>query len=327
MLTKVLIVSTAVLSIVVAVLMFDPKFKPIEEVRASRDYSSEYQFTNPILDYENVKMEAVSLIYSDVEKKVEDLKEKHKLTYAAVYFRDLDNGEWLGIHESEPFASASLIKLPLLIALFREKENNPGILDKTVKVDSKYIKLQDAQNFKPNVPLVEGQTYSILEVAKRMIQQSDNAAMNILVDNIDEKYRKGIFESVGVKFSLDGEEVLVSVKNYAGFFRVLFNASYLNREDSETVLNLLSKTTFDKGIVAGVPAGITVAHKFGERANYVNGMLESTQLHDCGIVYNPEKPYILCLMTRGKNFEDQEAFLSDMSEFFYAQVQKALQKK
>lgn len=327
MYNRVLLVSTVVLSVVVAVLITNPQFRRTEEVKASRDYSGEYQFTNPILDYENVKMEAISLIFSDVSKKVDELKKAHNISYSAVYFRDLDNGEWVGIHEKESFASASLIKLPVLISLFREKESDASILEKTAKADSVYLKAVEAQNFKPEDPLIEGQTYSLLELARRMIQQSDNAAMNILVDNINEKYRKGIFESIGVNFSLDGEEVLVNVKNYAGFFRILFNASYLNREDSETVLGMLSKTTFDKGIVAGVPKGIVVAHKFGERVNYINGMVESTQLHDCGIVYYPEKPYILCLMTRGKSFEEQEAFISDMSKFFYDQVQKSLQKK
>jgi len=27
------------------------------------------------------------------------------------------------------------------------------------------------------------------------------------------------------------------------------------------------------------------------------------QLHDCGIVYYPETPYLLCVMTKGWNFE------------------------
>jgi hypothetical protein len=43
----------------------------------------------------------------------------------------------------------------------------------------------------------------------------------------------------------------------------LFNASYLNRENSEKVLNLLTKTDFKDGLVAGVnDKNIAISHKF-----------------------------------------------------------------
>jgi hypothetical protein len=57
----------------------------------------------------------------------------------------------------------------------------------------------------------------------------------------------------------------IRVKDYATFFRVLFNSSYLNKKNSEWVLELLSTTEFNSGIVAGLSPDIQVAHKFGER--------------------------------------------------------------
>ncbi|MDO8560151.1 MAG: serine hydrolase [bacterium] len=63
----------------------------------------------------------------------------------------------------------------------------------------------------------------------------------------------------------------MSVKDYASFFRILYNASYLNREQSERALGLMTKTRFRDGIIAGVPAGRPVAHKFGERTTLEDG--------------------------------------------------------
>jgi hypothetical protein len=40
------------------------------------------------------------------------------------------------------------------------------------------------------------------------------------------------------------------VIDYASFFRVLFNASYLNRKDSEKALALLTKVAFRDGLIA-----------------------------------------------------------------------------
>jgi beta-lactamase class A len=69
-------------------------------------------------------------------------------------------------------------------------------------------------------------------------------------------------------------------------------------------------------LVAGVPAGIPVAHKFGETGQ-VGG---ERQLHDCGIVYYPNSPYILCIMTRGNNFEELPNIIKQISSEVYKHV-------
>ena len=81
------------------------------------------------------------------------------------------------------------------------------------------------------------------------------------------------------------------------------------------MLNLLSQSTFNLGIVAGVPQGIVVAHKFGERGfsdpNIPN------QLHDCGIVY-AKKPYLVCIMTQGQDYNTLAGEIADISKMIYA---------
>jgi beta-lactamase class A len=324
MANKCLIVLSVVLSVITIVLIFDPKARRVEEVKAARDYSGQYQFTNPILDYENVRMEGSSLFHERITSKIHELEKKHGLSFHSIYYRDLDNGQWIGVHEKEQFTTASLIKLPVLISLLRESEVNPSILSEKVMIREEDKESVIIQDFKPQKELVVGESYTMLELAERMIQESDNTALKIVTEHINEKYRTGIFEAIGVAFSLDNEDIMVRVKDYAGFFRVLFNASYLNRENSELALSILSKTNFDLGIVSGVSKGITVAHKFGERSNYIDNKLVSKQLHDCGIVYYPQKPYILCVMTRGSNFEDQAAFIREVSRLFFQEVEKSI---
>src|SRR5207248_2823209 len=88
----------------------------------------------------------------------------------------------------------------------------------------------------------------------------------------------------------------VSVVTYSSFFRVLYNASYLTRDDSQKALALLAGVDYKDGLVAGVPASVPIAHKFGERETTGD---TTKQLNDCGIVYYPSHPYLLCVMTRG----------------------------
>ena len=78
---------------------------------------------------------------------------------------------------------------------------------------------------------------------------------------------------------------------------------------SEKALGLLQKSEFHKGLVAGVPSGTIVAHKFGERDGLTIG---EKQLHDCGIIYYPGNPYLLCVMTRGDNFDELAGVVFDV---------------
>jgi hypothetical protein len=42
--------------------------------------------------------------------------------------------------------------------------------------------------------------------------------------------------------------------------------------------------------------------------------------HDCGIVYYPKHPYLLCVMTQGQDPETLENAIAEISKFTYTQV-------
>ena len=56
----------------------------------------------------------------------------NKITFASIYYRDLNNGPWLGINDSEYFSPASLIKVPVMMAYFKAAENDASILEKKI---------------------------------------------------------------------------------------------------------------------------------------------------------------------------------------------------
>ncbi len=107
----------------------------------------------------------------------------------------------------------------------------------------------------------------------------------------------------------------MSTGNYAVVLRTLFSATYLNRLNSEKTLELLSKTYYKDGIVEGVPSNIPVAHKFGLREAQ-----SVTELHDCGIIYYPDHPYLLCVMTAGSNFNLLQKIIQDISRITYEEL-------
>jgi len=174
------------------------------------------------------------------------------------------------------------------------------------------------QNIKPSQTLEFGKEYTVEELIRRMIVYSDNGAATLLYAQLNADYLSSIYSDMGVEQPNIGRtENYMSVSEYAAFFRILYNASYLNRDMSEKALNLLSKSEYKNGLLAGVPADIVVSHKFGERI-YDNIF----QLHDCGVIYHPKSPYILCLMTRGENFANLEGAIKDISKGVYDEIGK-----
>lgn len=114
-------------------------------------------------------------------------------------------------------------------------------------------------------------------------------------------------------------EYFITVKDYVSFFRVLYNSTYLDRTLSEKALELLSKSEYQDGLEAGVPEEVRVAHKFGERKFEETG---ERQLHDCGIVYHPIRPFLMCVMTKGKSLNDLSSVIAALTKTAYAEVDK-----
>jgi beta-lactamase class A len=76
---------------------------------------------------------------------------------------------------------------------------------------------------------------------------------------------------------------------------------------------LLAKSNFKEGMVAGLPQGIKLVHKFGEGGD-VNGEL---QLHETGIIYMPGGPYLITIMTKGNDLQQLAAIIAALTKTTY----------
>jgi len=290
---------------------------------------SGYSFTNPLLECEVardiVESRELRPFKYKIKALIDDRINSKKALHISVYFRDLNNGPWFGISEKEEFSPASLQKVPIMIAYLKLAESDPKILAKKIKYDGN----QDdnaKENIKPSVSLVKGKSYSIEELLYRMIVYSDNNAWGLLVLNIDINSLYRVFFDLGVTVpDVRKPNDYMTVKAYAAFFRILFNASYLNREMSEKALEYLTQVEFKEGLVGGLPQGIAIAHKFGERSLGSNN--EIKQLHDCGIIYYPNRPYLLCVMSRGYDFTTLDDNIRNISYLVYEEIDSQARNK
>ena len=203
-----------------------------------------------------------------------------------------------------------------MMAYYHLSEQNPALLQREVLYTTER-EFNITPTIVPRERIEIGKTYTVEELIRRMIVFSDNQALVLLTERLPLNVLQDLFAMLGV-----GEDVLMNkdskltVKEYAGFFRILFNSSYLSRENSEKALALLSRTEYSEALPAGVPREVTVAHKFGEAGT---GDVER-QLHDCGVVYFPNHPYLVCIMTRGHDTETLKSTMKDISHFIYQKI-------
>lgn len=275
------------------------------------------RLTNPLLDLrEEVEFTELRSFRRKLDALVASATAEGGVRHASVYFHDLNNGPWFGVNERAEFSPASLFKVPMLMAILREAEDAPGLLEQLAQDDTEGGRT--VQDPPPARTVVKGRPYTVDELLTLMIVHSDNRAHDLLLAYLDRRVFERIFTDLGyTPPDISARDAAMSVKSYASFFRILYNASYLSRRSSEKALALLVEADFPGGLRAGVPAGTVVAQKFGERSA-ADG--RERQYHDCGIVYHPAKPYLLCVMTRGQDAKKLVGFIAETSRLVYAEV-------
>lgn len=254
----------------------------------------------------NTKQKLISII--DKYKSIGDIET------ASVYLREYNHNEWMSINETEKYDPGSLFKVPVLITILKMNEINPGFLNKSVPYSKSFNTGKNVAF--PSKTITLGQSYTIKELLTYMIKYSDNNATILLENNMDSKVLQKMFKDMNLEVpNVYATQFKFTVKEYSYFMRAIYNAGYLNVEDSEFAGQLLSQCDFKEGIVKGLPANTRIAHKFGESGNQTQ-----KQLHESAIVYLNSKPYLLTIMTRGTDNKKLSQLLGELSQVVYSDM-------
>lgn len=285
-----------------------------------------YKHIKPLLFAEK-QCESPSLdgIKQNIINLVETAKASGKVVSASVYLRVYSKGDWTSYNVDERFHPASLSKVPILITYMRMAEKNPGLMDKKIFFDKPDATLPP--QYYRSETLKPGHNYSVKELLRYMIAYSDNDATTLLWKQMNFDDYNTTFTDLGLaKPSYKFEELQLSAKEYATFFNALYNASYLSNQTSEFCFSLLIQSDFKDGLLKKLPANITVAHKFGE-CNYavVHAPGEKpygnlNELHEAGIIYSDNTPYLISVMTKGADRKSLSDLVGDISSLVYTSL-------
>jgi beta-lactamase class A len=245
-------------------------------------------------------------------------------TIISVYFRDLRDGHRFGIREQEKFSVDANLKLPLMIAYLKWAESSPLLLNRRFSCPGS----REGNPTGPEMPQDQsenGRTCKVSTLILRMIAANDSQAYTVLAANLPPAYLQRIFKDIYINYDPTKRDEPMPFSAYASFYRVLFNASYLNRDMSETALRFLSQAASRDGIISGVPQDTDVAAKYGERiiedpaTGLPTGM---KQFHEVGIVYHSRHPYIMGVMVRGSDPGKLRKVVRNISALIFDEVDR-----
>lgn len=231
------------------------------------------------------------------------LNEKYdKDPNVSIYFEYLPTGANIALQKDAEFYPASLLKVPVAMAV--AKKIDEGIW----RWDSKLVLMAGDKDDKFGTLYKEptGSLYTIDELVRRSMVDSDNTAHFMLLRNLELSEINDVYAHMGLDGFLETNGN-ISAKRYAIILRALYNSSYLTESSSQKIISFLSEEPFRDYLGSGIPDDISFAHKIGvdiARKIYL----------DSGIIYFGNRTYTLTVMTSLKSEAEAKAIMKDISE-------------
>lgn len=253
-------------------------------------------------------MDPASRIERKVSRILEDLPDS---VVVAVAVHDLPSGVRYEREADRVFHAASVMKIPVLIELYRRAERGDFSLDDTLFVHTRFRSIADSSVYlldhrtdsEQELYTLHGQPMPIRELTRRMVDVSSNLATNMLIELVSADSVQETIQRLGTTTM----KVLRGVEDLAAFRKGLNNT--ITARDVATLLSavatgkavsptadaqmveVLLGQEFNEMIPAGLPEGARVAHKTGQIAGVH---------HDAAIVYPVDgEPYVVVILTEG----------------------------
>ncbi len=216
-----------------------------------------------------------------------------------IYFEYLPTGKSIGVHQDKVVIAASLAKLPVVMELYRQKDLGRIDIDQQLPIPRTAIDNRSGDLWKKGA----GYKLTLEKAAELTLAESDNTALKMLIYYLELARGSTDITSYltlahGVAYK--GKDSVTSPWSYTQLIKCLYSSCDNTKDSSQKILSMMTRSKISL-LRSGVPAGVTVADKFGI---YYPGAAK-TGLNDCGIVYSSAGNYVLCVMGTGTDSQVQ----------------------
>ncbi len=230
------------------------------------------------------------------------------------YFEYLPTGTSIGVNEKEEFHAASLFKVPVVMAYYKQRERLQMTNDPEVEIKEEHLDNEFGTLYRKGV----GHKIKLSEAVKLALEDSDNTAARLVATNVKETDFNEVYSGIDIDLMSDEDGAIMTAKNYSSILKALYFSAVLGKDSSSEILDYLTKSEFNDKLAAGVPPGVPVAHKIGD---FVDKETGDKAYMDCGIVYIPRRPYLLCMVSMTDEATASQR-MSNLSKKVYDYVSK-----
>lgn len=274
----------------------------------SFNYSADEKNSMMITPKENVNMPVL-------QQELVSLTEMYPTVKPAIYVWDYETGNYIDINADKSYSTASIIKIPVLIDVFKSIEAGQLSLEDKIPL-TEYYRSEGSGSLQFKARDSE---YTIDELAERMITESDNSATNMLMakvgsmTDVNQSIRDWGLKNTSVHTwlpDLTGTNRTTAKEMAEMLYNIDENDKFLSEESRSKMLNYMGHVHNNRLIQAGLGAGSVFLHKTGDIG---------TMLGDAGIVITPNgKKYIVVILAnRPHNAIAGKDFIVHASEIIY----------
>jgi beta-lactamase class A len=235
-----------------------------------------------------------------VENELEEARQKIEdyEGVAGVYVRDLEGDFGYGIRPEEQFFSASVIKIPVMVAVYRKVDEGELSFSQMVEIKEEdwaagagWLQWEEA-----------GTRQTVGDLLLLMMNQSDNVATNALVrlvggaDHVNEVARTLGAENTLLYQKLSSERAAVpsldnrtTPRDMAAMLQKIADGEAASDKSCGYMIELMNLNELDWWLDAGLPEDVYAANKAGWLYEVYD---------DVGIVKAGERPYVVAILSK-----------------------------
>lgn len=253
----------------------------------------------------------------DLKKQLFGLMGQYPSIKPAIYVWEYESGKYVDINSNQLYSAASIIKLPVLVRMFKAIESNQFTIYDEMKFTEEYRSTGSGDlQYSP-----AGKSYSMDYLAKIMIQNSDNSSTNMIMSKMGGmEYVNAGLRDWGISSTyvrtwlpdLNGTNKTTAA-DLAKILYNLDNPGFLNVNSREYIIDYMSHVKNNRLIQAGLGQDALFIHKTGDIG---------TMLGDAGIVFLPDgKKYIVVILAnRPYNSPQGKDFIVKASQLIYNHI-------